>query len=104
MQYHVGISIVAVATLCALLLGPDAQAQGAASSRKWQPVATNTTFETGDTWVTNGQRFRLYGVQSCLRGTAYTDPMATSTTAGTPRFVCWSRLSGHGHPFVHRSV
>lgn len=31
------------------------------------------TLETGDTWVSNGERFRLYGVQSCLRGTAYTD-------------------------------
>ncbi|WP_028055491.1 thermonuclease family protein [Sinorhizobium medicae] len=31
------------------------------------------TLETGDTWVANGERFRLYGVQSCLRGTAYTD-------------------------------
>ncbi len=73
-QCRVRDSIVATATVCALLLGQDAQAQGAASSHKWQPVATNTTFETGDTWVTNGQRFRLYGVQSCLRGTAYTGP------------------------------
>ncbi|MCT2581290.1 MAG: thermonuclease family protein [Mesorhizobium sp.] len=31
------------------------------------------TLETGDTWVTDRQRFRLYGVQSCLRGTSYTD-------------------------------
>ncbi|MBD9524237.1 thermonuclease family protein [Ensifer sp. ENS02] len=31
------------------------------------------TLETGDTWIAEGKRFRLYGVQSCLRGTSYTD-------------------------------
>ncbi|MER8374511.1 thermonuclease family protein [Mesorhizobium sp. M0488] len=31
------------------------------------------TLETGDTWVAEGQRYRLFGVQSCLRGTNYTD-------------------------------
>lgn len=31
------------------------------------------TLETGDTWIDeNGKKFRLYGVQSCLRGTFYT--------------------------------
>ena len=31
------------------------------------------TLETGDTWIADGKRYRLYGIQSCLRGTAYTD-------------------------------
>ncbi|MGI0526644.1 thermonuclease family protein [Rhizobium giardinii] len=31
------------------------------------------TLESGDTWISNDERFRLYGVQSCLRGTLYTD-------------------------------
>lgn len=31
------------------------------------------TLETGDTWTDEtGKKFRLYGVQSCLRGTYYT--------------------------------
>ncbi len=30
------------------------------------------TLETGDTWIEAGQKYRLYGVQSCLRGTSYT--------------------------------
>jgi endonuclease YncB( thermonuclease family) len=34
---------------------------------------TGVTFLTGDSWQQEGQRFRLYGVQSCLRGTFYTD-------------------------------
>ncbi|TIW61807.1 MAG: thermonuclease family protein [Mesorhizobium sp.] len=31
------------------------------------------TLETGDSWVAEGQRYHLFGVQSCLRGTNYTD-------------------------------
>jgi hypothetical protein len=31
------------------------------------------TLETGDTWTSDGKRYRLYGAQSCLRGTFYTD-------------------------------
>lgn len=34
---------------------------------------TGTVLETGDTWVSAGKRYRLYGLQSCLRGTFYTD-------------------------------
>jgi endonuclease YncB( thermonuclease family) len=29
-------------------------------------------FETGDTWISGGRRFRLYGLQTCLRGTSVT--------------------------------
>lgn len=29
------------------------------------------SFETGDTWAYEGRRFRLFGVQSCLRGTIF---------------------------------
>ena len=28
-------------------------------------------FETGDTWAYQGRKFRLFGVQACLRGTTY---------------------------------
>ena len=40
---------------------------------QWLPFPANAIFETGDTWVANGQRFRLYGVQSCLRATFFTN-------------------------------
>lgn len=36
-------------------------------------LVPGVTLETGDTWTSNGTRYRLYGVQSCLRGTSYTD-------------------------------
>jgi endonuclease YncB( thermonuclease family) len=50
-----------------------AQTGKQASAPTWRPVATDSTFATGDTWDSKGVRYRLYGVQSCLRGTVYTD-------------------------------
>ena len=32
---------------------------------------SSVEFETGDTWIYGGQKYRLYGVQSCLRGTVF---------------------------------
>jgi endonuclease YncB( thermonuclease family) len=48
----------------------------------WQAVAADSTFSTGDTWEANGVRYRLYGVQSCLRGTFYTDQIGTRKDCG----------------------
>lgn len=36
-------------------------------------IPANATFETGDSWTFQGTRFRLYGVQSCLRQTSFTN-------------------------------
>ncbi|MER9651056.1 thermonuclease family protein [Mesorhizobium sp. M0199] len=40
------------------------------------------TLESGDTWVADGNRYRLYGVQSCLRGTPYTDKTGQKRDCG----------------------
>ncbi len=50
-----------------------AQTSQLAGQPNWQPVPADSTFSTGDTWDSNGVRYRLYGVQSCLRGTFFTD-------------------------------
>lgn len=41
------------------------------------------TLETGETWVANGERFRLYGIQSCLRGTMFTDKQGQKQDCGS---------------------
>lgn len=33
----------------------------------------SVTLESGDSWQDGGRHFRLFGVQACLRGTAYAD-------------------------------
>ncbi|WP_246722413.1 thermonuclease family protein [Methylosinus sp. H3A] len=48
-------------------------AQTRATDSRWFPIPETATFETGDTWAHQGQRYRLYGVQSCLRGTFFTN-------------------------------
>jgi endonuclease YncB( thermonuclease family) len=40
------------------------------------------TLETGETWVDGDRRYRLYGVQSCLRGTSYTDKKGQKRDCG----------------------
>lgn len=36
-------------------------------------LAPGITLETGDTWTDGAKRYRIYGIQSCIRGTSYTD-------------------------------
>jgi len=38
--------------------------------------------ETGDSWIAGGQHYRLFGVQSCLRGTAFTDHAGNKKDCG----------------------
>lgn len=55
-----------------------------------QPRTTSTfnipqagvTFLTGDSWVQNGQTIRLYGLQSCIRGTTYTNEAGVKRDCG----------------------
>jgi endonuclease YncB( thermonuclease family) len=69
---------LAVALLVGTLLPPlDSCAQD-----QWLPFPPNAVFETGDTWETNGQRLRLYGVQSCLRGTFFTNAQGSRVDCG----------------------
>lgn len=41
--------------------------------RNWVPIAPGTTFTSGDSWATDGKRFKLYGVRSCERGRTFTN-------------------------------
>ena len=54
-----------------LLAGGGALAQTA--PQPWKPLAATARFETGDSWLVENTRYRLYGVQACLRGTAFTN-------------------------------
>jgi endonuclease YncB( thermonuclease family) len=39
---------------------------------EFTPFPVHAQFETGDTWISGGRRYRLYGLQACLRGTPVT--------------------------------
>jgi len=40
------------------------------------------TLDSGDSWQDGGRHFRLFGVQTCLRGTFYTDKSGTRRDCG----------------------
>ncbi len=47
--------------------------EAAAAPDGYFDLKPDVMLETGDTWIDRGTRYRLYGVQACLRGTQYTD-------------------------------
>ena len=49
---------------------------------QWFPVPANAVFETGDAWSVGDTHYRLYGVQSCLRGTAFTNALGIKRDCG----------------------
>jgi endonuclease YncB( thermonuclease family) len=61
-----GWALIGAAVLLIVLL--NAARVGAAGYFALRP---GVTLESGDTWVSSGRRYRLYGVQSCLRGTSF---------------------------------
>lgn len=53
-----------------------------AQNAKAFQVGKAVEYETGDSWKEQGKRYRLYGVQSCLRGTPTVDSKGKSTDCG----------------------
>jgi endonuclease YncB( thermonuclease family) len=53
---------------------------------------------TGDTWIQNGQRMRLYGVQSCLRGTSFTNVAGVKTDCGEASLAYTAAIVKDTHP------
>lgn len=49
-------------------------ATATAAQEKTLSFPSGVSFETGDTWGYKGRRFRLFGLQSCLRGTMFRSP------------------------------
>ncbi|MBY5891291.1 thermonuclease family protein [Rhizobium ruizarguesonis] len=47
-------------------------AEAGSAEPEFVPFPTEAQFETGDTWISGGRRYRLYGLQACLRGTNVT--------------------------------
>jgi endonuclease YncB( thermonuclease family) len=83
------VSLAIAAASIALPAPAIGQSHGAQPST-WKPAALHVfnfpqagvTFQTGDTWSANGQTFRLYGVQSCIRGTFFTNAAQKLTDCG----------------------
>ncbi|SDN95886.1 thermonuclease family protein [Ensifer sp. YR511] len=56
------------------------------------------TLESGDTWSNNGERYRLYGVQSCLRGTTFTNSAGQKLDCGDASVAVFAAFIKDTHP------
>lgn len=77
--------------LFALILGSEASAQATTI-----PFSSDVTFETGDTWRHEGRKYRLFGVQSCIRGTAYRSPEGQENDCGMRSLASLAALFSTG--------
>lgn len=62
--------------------GGDPAAPGEVGANKFVPFPSTAQFETGDSWIAGGKRYRLYGLQACLRGTSITIAPGTERDCG----------------------
>jgi endonuclease YncB( thermonuclease family) len=54
--------------------------------------STGVQFQTGDTWTQGGQTFRLYAVQSCIRGTTFTNAAGKKRDCGEASIAYFAAL------------
>lgn len=59
---------------------------------------SGVTFETGDTWRQAGATFRLYGVQSCIRGTRFTNAAGIKADCGEASLAYFAALIRDAQP------
>ena len=66
------IGVIATSPLCAEVALPPV----------FDEPQVGVAFATGDTWTQNGRTLRLYGVQSCIRGTSFKNAMGARADCG----------------------
>ena len=54
------------------------------------------SFETGDSWQYEGRKFRLFGVQACIRGTVYRAPDGAEGDCGMQSIASLAALFSTG--------
>lgn len=75
----------------ALLLATTARAQEGTIS-----FPSAVSFETGDSWQYEGRKFRLFGVQACIRGTVYRAPDGVESDCGMQSIASLAALFSTG--------
>jgi endonuclease YncB( thermonuclease family) len=60
--------------------------------------STGVNFITGDTWEQDDRRMRLYGVQSCIRGSFFTNAAGIRQDCGEASLTVFAALVRDTHP------
>lgn len=74
--------LISAASFAAVSLPPAMAEEAQPRSQVFQIPQSGITFLTGDSWQQGNQVMRLYGVQACLRGSAYTDKLGQKQDCG----------------------
>jgi endonuclease YncB( thermonuclease family) len=61
-------------------------------------LKSGVMLESGDSWQGSGRHYRLFGVQACLRGTAYTDKSGARRDCGEASLVVFAAYIADTHP------
>ena len=61
-------------------------------------LTSDVTLATGDSWTDGAGHYRLYGVQSCLRGTVYTDKAEKERDCGEASLAVLAAYIKDTHP------
>ncbi len=85
------LSVIAVIYGCAPPLPSRTQSQPPEAAQ-FAIARSGVAFVTGDTWIQNNQMFRLYGVQSCLRGTQFTNVAGVANDCGEASIAYFAAL------------
>lgn len=94
--------VAALAFAGLLVTSPSAFADPASSP--WFSVPLSALFQTGDSWVVDGFTYRLYGVQSCLRGTSVTNAHGVKRDCGEASLAMLVALSRDLRPHCHAAA
>jgi endonuclease YncB( thermonuclease family) len=70
----------------------------AAAPAGYFELKPGVTLESGDSWQDNGQKFRLFGAQACLRGTVYTDKSGAHRDCGEASLAVFAAYIADTHP------
>lgn len=82
------------------LASRSAQAQ----SPRWFPVPASAVYRTGDSWSEGDVTFRLYGVQSCLRGTRFTNAHGLKRDCGEASLAMLAALIRDLRPLCYEAA
>jgi endonuclease YncB( thermonuclease family) len=86
-----------ISTIAGVILTITA-APGNAAPAQYFELGSSAVLETGDTWLLNDDRYRLFGVQSCLRGTTFTNRQGREQDCGDASLAVLAAFITDTHP------
>ncbi|SDR63774.1 hypothetical protein SAMN05519103_09022 [Rhizobiales bacterium GAS113] len=70
----------------------------------WFPIPRTALYQTGDSWIDHRITYRLYGVQSCIRGTTFTNAHGVKRDCGEASLAMLIALARDLHPQCYEAV